>query len=129
MPTFQGLLSDKNRAWAKNAPLLAVLFARKAFSRSGKPNRWAGFDCGAAWVSLALQARMMGLYAHAMAGFDRPRAHELLAVPEADYDAMAAIAVGMYGDPAGLPENQREWEFPSGRKSLGEVAVKGRFAV
>ena len=117
----------RNGSWARNAPLLAILFARRTFAGNDKPNRWAGFDCGAAWVSLALQARSMGLYAHGMAGFSRERAYELLGVSEADYEAMAAIAVGQYGDRDALPEEMRERETPSGRKPLAEVAIKGRF--
>ena len=69
LATFLEILREGNRTWAKNAPVLAILFARKTFARNEKPNRWAGLDCGAAWMSLALQARTMGLYAHGMAGF------------------------------------------------------------
>jgi len=124
---FLEILSERNRLWAVNAPLLAVVFARRTFAGKGNPNRWAPFDCGAAWVSLALQARTMGLYAHGMAGFSREKACELLGVPEEEYDAMAAIAVGMYGDGDKLDERFRETEKPNTRKPLAEVAVKGRF--
>ena len=124
---FLEILAEGNRLWAVNAPLLAVVFARRTFARSGKPNRWAPFDSGAAWVSLAFQARMLGLYAHGMAGFSRARAYELLNVPEDNYEAMAAIAVGAYGDRESLPENVREMEQPNTRKPLSEVAVQGKF--
>lgn len=124
---FMKVLSKGNRIWAVNAPLLAVVFARRTFGQSGKPNRWAPFDCGAAWVSLAFQARSMGLYAHGMAGFSREKAYELLGVPEEDYEAMAAIAVGKYGDRDALPDKVRENEQPNTRKPLAEVAVKGKY--
>jgi nitroreductase len=124
---FLQILAEGNRVWAASAPLLAVVFARRTFARGDKPNRWAPFDSGAAWVSLAFQARSMGLYAHGMGGFSRKRAYELLGVPEDQYEAMAAIAVGMYGDRDALPEEIKEVEQPNDRKPLSEVAVKGKF--
>lgn len=124
---FLEILVPGNRRWARNASLLAVLFARRTFARSGKPNRHAGHDCGAAWVSLAFQARMLGLYAHGMAGFSQERAYDLLDVPEEEYEAMTAIAVGSYGDRDALPEEIREMEQPNGRKPLAEVAIKGKY--
>ncbi len=107
-----GTLGERNRAWARNAPLLAVLFARRRFEDDGKPNRWAAFDCGAAWMALALQARLSGLYTHAMGGFDAAGAHRALGVPEQDYEAMCVIAAGRRGDPADLPAEMRERERP-----------------
>ena len=123
--TVLQILNERNQGWAKNASVLAILFARRTFARNDKPNRWAQFDCGAAWVSLALQARSMGLYAHGMAGFYPDKAYELLNVPEDKYEAMAAIAVGQYGDREALPEPVREMDEPNDRKPLAEVAVKG----
>jgi nitroreductase len=124
---FLEILSKGNRRWAHNAPILAISFARRTFARSGKPNRHAGHDCGAAWVSLAFQARMLGLYAHGMAGFSQARAYELLGVPEDKYEAMAAIAIGAYGDRDALPEEIKEMEQPNTRKPLAEVAIKGKY--
>jgi nitroreductase len=121
---FQGILAERNWGWAKNASLLAVIFARRTFARGGKPNRWAQFDCGAAWVSLALQARTMGLYAHGMGGFSQEKAYELLGVPEEEYEAVAAMAVGVYGDRDALPEDVRAMEQPNDRKALTDVAQR-----
>jgi len=120
--TILETLVEFNRAWASRAPLLAVLFARRRFAHDGSPNRWAPFDSGAAWMALALAARQKGLHTHAMAGFDPARAHELLGVSEADYEAMCVIAVGRRGDPELLPVPLRERETPSPRKPLAEVA-------
>jgi len=125
--TFLEILMEKNRLWAHNAPVLAILFARRTFAQGGRPNRWAGLDCGAAWVSLAFQARMLGLYAHGMAGFSQKRAYELLNVPEEEYEAMCAIALGAYGDTDNLPTEILEMEEPNDRKPLAEVAIKGTF--
>ena len=122
--TFLEILVEKNRIWAHSAPVLAVLFAKRTFAHGDRPNRWAELDCGAAWVSLALQARMMGLYAHGMAGFSQKKAYELLNVPEEEYEAMCAIAIGAYGDRDSLPAEMLEMEQPNGRKALSEVARK-----
>lgn len=123
LSTLKGLLSDANRRWAQQAPVLLVLFAKKTFSHSGKTNRWAWFDCGAAWMSLALQARKLGLFAHAMAGFDRERAYEATGVSRDEYEAICAIAVGRYGDPALLPPDVAAREHPTPRDPLDEHVV------
>jgi nitroreductase len=122
---FLSCLVEFNQRWAGRAPVLMFVLAKKRFTLNGEPNRWAAFDAGAAWVSLALQARKLGLFAHAMAGFDGERAHEVLRVPRDDYDILAAVAVGKYGDPGHLPPDMGKSEFPNGRKPLSEVALEG----
>lgn len=118
------LLSERNRLWAPRAPLLAVLAARRKFGASGRENGHAAFDAGAAWMSLALQARRLGLYAHAMAGFDRDRAHDALTLSREDFLVMVIIAVGRRKSPADLPGDLMKTERPSERKPLAEVAVE-----
>jgi len=120
------LLVEANRAWARRAPVLGVVFARRHFARNGDANRWAAFDAGAASMSLALQAGRLGLAAHFMGGFDADRAGEALGAPASDYEPMAAFALGRRGDASSLPEALAERERPSGRKPLAEVAVEGR---
>jgi len=124
---FVSLLSPKNRSWAERAPLLLFLVARRSFTESGSENRWACFDVGAAWMALALQARRLGLHAHAMAGFSRERAHAELGVPEGLYDVVAAIAVGRRADPSLLPEDQAARETPGPRRPAVELAFEGRW--
>jgi nitroreductase len=121
------LLVDSNKLWAGHAPLLLVVFNRRSFTHNGKPNRNAAFDAGAAWMSLALEARKLGLYAHGMAGFDTARAYSELGFDEAEYEVQAAIAVGHKGDPAELPEKLREREFPSGRNPQASFVFHGQF--
>ena len=98
---FAATLTERNREWAKSASVLIYVTARRMYARSGRENHHRRFDAGAAWVSLALQARRLGLYAHGMAGFDRAAAYEMLALPEDEYDLIAAVAVGRHGDAAG----------------------------
>lgn len=122
---FLSCLVESNRKWASKAPVLAFVLAKKHFAKTGGPNRWAPFDAGAAWMSLALQARKLGLYTHGMGGFDEDRAFEVLKVPRDLYDIMAAIAIGKYGDPDSLPPEMQKGEEPNDRKPLNEVARRG----
>ena len=124
---FAEALVEKNRQWAAAAPLLLFLGARRAFMRNGRPNRHAAFDAGAAWMSLAFQARKLGLHAHAMAGFDQDKAHEILALPRDRFEIMAAVAVGRRGDAAALPEDLARGEIPNERKPGSEIAFEGRY--
>ena len=71
---FVSVLVEKNQRWASKCPLLMFVLTRRKFQEGGRENRHAPFDAGAAWVSLALQARRLGLYAHAMAGFNLEKA-------------------------------------------------------
>lgn len=124
---FLSCLVESNRRWASNAPVVGFVLAKRWFARTGGPNRWAPFDAGAAWMSLALQAHKLGLYTHAMGGFDVDRTHEALEIPQDDYEVMAALVIGKYGDPDALPPDIRKSEAPNDRKPLGEVAREGRF--
>jgi nitroreductase len=116
-------LAAKNQAWAGRAPLLMFLLARRHFQKTGKENRHAPYDAGAAWMALALQARKLGLYAHAMAGFNLQRAYEALGVSPEEFLVMAAIAVGRKTDDSGLPDDLRAMESPNNRKPHAEVAT------
>ena len=116
-------LVAKNQRWALNAPLLIFVLARRNFKEGGRENRHAPFDAGSAWMSLALQARKMGLYAHAMAGFSIDKACKVLGVSPDEYLIMAAIAVGRHDPGADLPEDLARIETPNVRKPLDEVAT------
>ena len=122
---FATALSAKNQLWAPQAPLLIYVLARRTFAKTGRENRHAFFDAGAAWMALALQARRLGLFAHAMAGFDRDAAARLLQVDLMQHEILAAVAVGRYGDPALLPDDLRAVESPNERKPAAEVALQG----
>ncbi len=124
---FAEALVAANRVWAPHAPLLLFVLCRKHFAHNGEENRHASFDAGAAWLALALQARKLGLYAHAMAGFSRKKAYEVLGVPADDFDIMAAVAVGYRADAQRLPEEVAAREHPNERKPPEDVAREGRF--
>lgn len=122
---MRDLLVPGNRSWAGEVPALVFVFAKRRFAQKDGPNRWAGFDAGAAWMSLALQAHHQGLYTHAMGGIDAAASYAALGVSEDDYEVMCAVAVGKLGDPSTLAEDLQAREGQSPRRPLAEVAVKG----
>ena len=124
---YRSIMSEANKSWTINAPVLGYFFAKKRFALNDKPNLWAKYDCGAAWMAMTLQARMLGLYTHGMAGFDREKIYDLLSVPEADYEVVAAFALGPYGDINKLPEDKRKTERPNDRKPLEDIICKGKY--
>ena len=123
---LQGL-HPMNQAWAGKAPLLAFLFARRHrrdSSEASIPNPIARFDAGAAWMSLALQAELLGLSAHAMGGIEPERVYEVTGVPKEEYEVLVGIAVGHRGEADRLPPALAEREGPSPRRPLGEIACE-----
>jgi nitroreductase len=125
-PLFFDLLAEGNRIWAFKAAVLMVVISKTTFDFNEKPARTHTFDAGAAWENLALQGSLLGLVVHGMQGFDYERAREALHIPEL-YQVEAMIAVGKPGEREDLPENLREREFPSSRKSLAELVGEGTF--
>ncbi len=122
------LLVPPNQKWCARAAVLVVFISRTTLERTGKPNLVHVFDCGAAWENLALQASMMNLVAHGMAGFDRDRARRDLAVPDG-FEVQAMCAIGKPGRTEDLSPELRQGEVPSGRKPVKEFAFEGSFKV
>ncbi len=125
LAVFRSLLSEKNLRWADKAPVLVLMLATKNFKANGKPNRWNQFDTGTAWGFLSLEAMRRGIVTHAMAGFDRKKASEILEIPE-DYDVIAMVAMGRYGNPEELDEEFKAQEQPNARIPLEEIMLDYR---
>jgi nitroreductase len=123
---FLEFLAPANQVWAKHAPVLLVILAKRTFSHNGAPNKVHQFDAGCAWGYIALQALQNGLITHGMAGFDNDKAREILGVPE-DFDVMAVVAIGKRGEKSELPEKLQEREVPSKRRPLAETMMEGGF--
>ncbi len=116
-----GLLVPGNQAWAKTAPVLFIMAAKRTFSHNSSPNYYGLHDAGQALAHIMLQATALGLHAHGMAGFDRERARKELGIPD-DYDLGAAVALGYLAPPDQLPENYRKSEVAAReRKPLNEI--------
>ncbi len=118
-------LSENNRKWVKNVPLLMLSCAGSNFGATGKPNRWTQHDTGAASVSLALQAAALGLMVHQMGGWDVDKARAAFEIP-AEYTPMAMIAIGYQAAPDVLDEETKKKELaPRARRPLGEKFFEG----
>lgn len=102
-------LSENNRRWAPNAPVLVLALA-KTEREPGRSNRYAAYDLGQAVAFLSLQATEMGLHLHQMGGFNAQLARERFAVP-AEYEPLVVLAIGYAADPDALPEDMREREL------------------
>lgn len=122
-------LTGNNPVWAGRAGALVVVASKDTVPTRGGAevaNRTASFDTGAAWMSLALQARAMGLFAHAMGGFDGDGLAAAVALPRG-HTIHCVVAVGEQGPADALPEDLRARETPSARKPVAEIAMHGRF--
>ena len=118
-------LSESNRKWVKNVPLLMLSCAGSTFSATGKPNRWTQHDTGAASVTMALQAVALGLVIHQMGGYDVEKVRGAFSIPP-DYTPIAMIAVGYQTVPDILDDETKAKELrPRARKPLTERFFEG----
>jgi nitroreductase len=118
-------LSESNRKWVKNVPLLILSCSGSAFASTGKPNRWTQHDAGAANLSIALQALAIGLVAHQMGGYDAEKARAAFEIPP-DYTPMSVMAIGYQASPDVLDDETKAKELrPRTRKPLNERFFEG----
>ena len=82
-----------------------------------------GLYClGQATAHLTLQAHAMGLWAHQFQGFAKDEVSDELGCPP-HWRVIAGIAIGVRGDPAEVPERDRQREQRvRSRKDLAEIA-------
>jgi nitroreductase len=127
---FLDLLIPWNQGWAHSASALVYVLSDEfpTVDRHGnpKPSSTHRFDSGAAWASLALQASLMGYFAHGMSGIQYDRARDALRLPPTIH-LNAAVAIGRIGDPAILDEKQRAREYPSDRKPIADFVFQGPY--
>ena len=103
-------LSEGNKVWAMDAPLLIVSLARKKHLRNNNPNGLANYDLGGANAFLSLQATMLGLNVHQMGGFNKVILAQNLNVPLEEFEPTVVIAIGYPGEADKLPENLKQRE-------------------
>ncbi len=117
-------LSGGNQPWAKNASVLFIAATRKTTEGKGSVNDWAEHDLGLANMLLILQATLMGIYTHPMAGFDKAKTIATLFLDD-DIKPICAIAIGYLDDADKLDEPFRSREkVLRTRKSIKEFAKK-----
>jgi len=118
-------LVEFNQVWARHAPVLAIAVSALDFARTGRPNRNAFYDTGAAVADLSAEATARGLFVHQMAGFDPHKAIELFHIPPG-WEPIAAFVIGYPGDAQSLPEQLRERELGArSRKPLADFVMSG----
>lgn len=118
-------LSDFNKKWARNAPVLLLTAIKEKFD-SGKSNYHALHDLGLAMGNMTQEAQSRNIALHHMAGVDWQKAQEIFGVPE-DYHIATAVAVGFYGgDASELPENLEKMERSRRKRlALEDIVFKG----
>lgn len=122
---LHGYLNPGN-AWAKRAPVLVASAYKTHYTKSGKPNRLAMRDLGAAEENLFLQSYALGLVMHQMAGFDHERLkRELLSD---GFEPGTIFVLGYAGSLDDLPPEQQERERkPRQRMPPGEFIFGPRW--
>ncbi|MGH7700576.1 MAG: nitroreductase family protein [Gemmatimonadales bacterium] len=96
---LQGYLVEGN-GWARAAPVLVASAYRMHFGRTGRSNRVALRDLGAAEENMFLQAAALGLAMHQMAGFDHERLRRTLLPPGFEPGTLIAIGYLPEAEPA-----------------------------
>ncbi|HNZ42404.1 MAG TPA: nitroreductase family protein [Bacteroidales bacterium] len=114
-------LVDANKEWAKTAPVLILVMAKKNFSYNSKPNYFHMYDTGMAVSNLIISAMEKGIYVHQMGGFSAEKARENFNIPD-EYAIISVAALGYQGDIAVLPAAlQEKVKKARTRKPLGEL--------
>ena len=123
---FVDFLLPQNQVWAKSAPVLLLVIAKKTFSHNGKENVTHQYDAGTASGYLTFQLAQNGLHSHGMAGFDKDMARASLGIPS-DFEPMAVYAIGHHGSTSQLPPEVQARDAASGRRPMKESVMEGRF--
>ncbi len=110
---FLSLLVDANQAWAKTAPVIGFVVAAKNFARNGNENIHAGFDTGAAWMAVNLQALKLGYYAHGLGGIEYDEVYKAFDIDPATHQVICGFTLGKVNLAAG--------EEITGRKALEDI--------
>jgi nitroreductase len=124
--TLFNLMIEFNQSWAKNAAVLVVVISKKTFYHNGKPAHTHSYDTGSAWMSLALEGTSRGYVVHGMEGFDYDKTRQDLQIPD-DYTVEAMAAIGKRAPAEKLPPDLKKREFPSDRRPLDQILMKGKF--
>jgi len=117
-------LTERNRLWARSAPVLVLGVVKQTFTRNDKPNKAAAHDLGLAAAHLSLEATARGLAVHQMIGIDPDRARDIYDIPDG-YAAWTALAIGYVG--AADEEFASRDAAPRSRRPQQEFVFAGSF--
>lgn len=120
---FLSFLTDANQYWVKYASHILIVCAHKLYSDDDKPNAYHVYDTGAAWMSIALQARHMGYYAHCMAGIHEDVIAQKLGIDTEKIEVLTAIAIGKLGSDENLGDKHKSQESPNARRPQNEFVI------
>lgn len=115
-------LSENNRQWAGQAPLLLVGIAARFSAHSGRPNAYAWYDTGQAIAHLTFQVCASGLVMRQMGGFDKEKARQVLNIPD-EFEPVVTLAVGF---PPAAPSMDNQ-PAPRSRRPLGQSVFFGEW--
>lgn len=117
------VLVEFNQSWAKSAPVLILVTAKKQFAKNGNENIHSWYDTGQSMANLSIQATKFNLNVHQMGGFDQSKAETQIILDD-NYEAVCVAAIGYRAEPESLPEGLREDEkAQQTRKSIDEVVL------
>ena len=119
-------LTERNQAWASQAPILVIAAVKMTLERTGQMNRHAWYDAGQAVAFLTLQATAIGLSIRQMEGFDHTLARAACGMPDT-FEPAVVMAIGYEGDPDALTlERHRDQERqPRTRRKIDEFVFDG----
>ena len=120
-------LVEGNRAWAQNAPVLALGLVVRTFTRTGEPNKAAEHDLGLASANIATEATTRKLFVHQMIGLDPDAARTAFDIPD-HAEAFTALAIGYRETSAHMNQALIERDTkPRERRALREFVFTARF--
>lgn len=118
-------LTDSNKRWVKDAPLLILSLAQVEYEYNGKivQNKYAWHDTGLANMSIIIQAIDMGMVVHPMGGFNSETVKVNFSLPNV-IEPLAMIAVGYPGKEIDLPEDLiLKQNAIKSRKNINEIIL------
>ena len=118
---FVKCLNEGNQLWAKHSSVIGFIIARRFFKNKPRENSLAEFDCGAAWMALTIQARMLGYYTHGMGGINRLQVEKILGLDNKRKMVIMGFALGKKADASSLPSELQSKENPSSREELMDI--------
>lgn len=120
---FLELLVEGNQGWARETSVIGFIVMRTHFAHNGERNPYAKFDCGAAWMSLTMQARREGLYTHGMGGIHHDRVADYLQLDQQQEEVVMGFTIGKLVDLGTLDDERRSAEVPNDRLPLDNIWV------